>query len=105
MSILNMEPDSSPPQISSVREAASELGVSERTIYRMLRSGRLKRVKTRVSVVRNVSDMQNNNVTERSSIGDNQVSKTSNMSDIMTIQALEIWKAELRQKDAQIEQL
>src|SRR5260221_480135 len=108
MNPSGMEKSDPPLPISSVREAADEMGVSERTIYRMLRSGRLVREKSRVRSIRNV-----NNVSDIHCQNDNDeihnhtsvMSKTSIMSDKMTLSILEMLTTSLRDKDDQIEQL
>ncbi len=96
---------SSPRQISSVREASEELGVSERTIYRMIRSGKLVREKRRVGNVNNVSVSICHNDTNEIKVSESNVSKMSIMSDTMSGSSLEILKTSLIEKDTQIEQL
>jgi excisionase family DNA binding protein len=105
MNILGTEKSTLPRQISSVREAADELGVSERTIYRMLRSGKLFRLKGRGRNVENVSDIfcQNDATSANRSVGN--MSKMSDKHDIETWASVELLKTALQEKDAQIDRL
>src|SRR5882757_8539427 len=86
-------------QITSVREAADEMGVSERTIYRMLRSGRLARDNPRVRNGRNVSNVSDNTCQydiDEMNNSVSQLSKMSNMSDNSTLTSMEMLTASLR---------
>ena len=105
---MNMPSDGNSPaprQIVSIRETADELGVSERTIYRMLRAGKLVRIKRRVANVNSVSDNQCQSGSTERDHGVNTVSKSSKLSDNSTGRELEMLRAALHDKDAQIEQL
>ena len=93
----------------TITEAAQRLGVSERTIYRMLRSGRLRRVHLsdrKSTSVRLLSDSldrieidsRNNSSVVTSLMSDNQ-------SDISDVKAMDTLMKELEQKDAQIARL
>src|SRR5262249_3307192 len=105
---MNLPPERNNPeprQIVSIRETADELGVSERTIYRMLRAGKLVRIKQRVGNVTIVTD--NNRQIGRNKIETpvKLASNMSKMSDSVTGVELEMLRAALRDKDSQIEQL
>src|SRR5262245_56640882 len=80
-------------------------GVSERTIYRMLRSGRLIRSDRRVGNVKNVSDNTVSNDINQREYFVKVLSKMSDISDRATAASLETLLHSLQEKDAQIEQL
>src|SRR5205085_8106436 len=85
----------------SITEAALRLGVSERTVYRMMRSGKLKRV--------NVSDKNGRSVRlevsfeehRGSNVALNMSDKTDKVTDDRRVELVET----IREKDAQIAQL
>lgn len=93
MSPTNMTTD----KTISITEAARRLNVSERTVYRMLKSGKL----TRHYVSDSVRILSDEVDALRSNIGSNPQNSVSNMSDTMP----DSLRQQLAEKDAQIAQL
>ncbi len=92
----------SPISITSVEEAAREFGVSERTIYRKLRSGQFQRVKKSMSFVNNYADSSRDHQTQ---IVSQNVSQMSNNSDILLTSKMAALQEEANRKDAEIARL
>ena len=92
----------------SITEAALRLGVSERTIYRMLREGKLHRIvsdKNRRSV-RLYGEWVDVDASHRAVAGEVVSDKLSdNLPGIVPDELLKALRQELREKDAQIERL
>lgn len=81
----------------SIQEAARQLGVSERTVYRMLKTGKLRRVGVSVKNVKVVTCTENS-----LSKPCETVSLVSDSSPTVSIYSL---RDEIRSKDAQIDRL
>jgi|SRR5579871_2950450 len=103
----NSDPENHAPlRPLTIREAAGRLGVSERTVYRRLRSGKLRA--TNLSEIE-VSDVSMTVVTSRQ-ISPKEASQNCHSEsicdkmsdDTVTTSAMEALRAEIRAKDAQI---
>ena len=107
--------DNANAAIVGVTEAASRLGVSERTIYRLLKSGELERIdKSDENMlseihVRHLSDISTGKAESRSDALKNMSDKSDEIyfrkSDIASINDIELLKQQLGAKDTQIAQL
>lgn len=102
--------NSQPParQGISITEAALRLGVSERTIYRMLREGKLQRIMSDISGrnVRLNAEQMDINAGHQSLNGKPMSDNLSDGTpDIALNELLKTLRQELREKDAQIERL
>lgn len=109
MTISNPSPDPLEEQTFSITEAAHRLGVSERTIYRMLREGKLQRVNVsdirtkfvRLKPAKSHEIMFELQVKDPRKVGHN----LDKLSDRKWLETMESMQRELREKDVQIASL
>jgi AcrR family transcriptional regulator len=105
---VNPSPETSSLQTFTVQEMAARLGVSERTVYRRIRSGKIRRIISSVSRVSNVRLIPDNPDQSSTSQAQNCVVPVSSVSDTLAIELqsrLEALESQLQQKDGQIEKL
>lgn len=86
----------------TIAQAAQRLGVSERTIYRMLRSGLLKRVSMSDNNVRSVRVVLSNSDVSISTDVSIPADKPVGVSDKLSVERVAELKREIEVRDAQI---